>query len=69
MLFQTNLNVVLSVRKKEKNTPINYNTKYCRENKLVPANMDYCLLQFDALNFFLGVPSKWDLHLILILSM
>ena len=23
--------------------------------KIVPINMDYCLLQFDALKFFLGV--------------
>ena len=37
------------------NTPINSNTNYHREMKHGPINMDYCLLQFDALKFFLGV--------------
>ena len=40
---------------KIKEHPINYNANYHREMKLVPINMDYCLLQFDALKFFLGV--------------
>ena len=39
-----------------KNTPINSNTNYGREMKHVPINMDYCLLQFGALKFFLKVP-------------
>ena len=34
---------------------IYFNTNYRAEMKQVPIIMDYCLLQFDALNFFLGV--------------
>ena len=40
---------------KKKNTPNNTNTNYRTEMKSVPLNMDYYLLQFDALKFFLGV--------------
>ena len=39
-------------KKKKRNTSINFNTNYRREMKLVPANMDYCLFQFDLLKFF-----------------
>ena len=42
-------------RSKKRNIPINFNTNYCSEKKLVPIIMDYFLLQFDTLNFFLGV--------------
>ena len=42
-------------KKKEKNTVINSNTIYRGEMKLVSINMDYCLVQFDALKFFLEV--------------
>ena len=28
---------------------------YLRDITFVPFNIDYCLVQFDALNFFLGV--------------
>ena len=35
--------------------PIYFNTNYCREMKLVPIIMDYCLFQFDALKIFLEV--------------
>ena len=45
-------------RKKNKqkpNTPISFNTNYRREMKLIPNYMDYYLLEFDALNFFLWV--------------
>ena len=41
--------------KKKRNIPIYFNTNYRREMKLVPIIMDYCLLQFDALKFLLGV--------------
>ena len=41
-------------------TPINSNTNYCIEMKLIPINMDYCLLQIDALKVFLGDVSKWE---------
>ena len=37
-------------------TPIN-STSYSREMKPVPINMGCCLLQFDALKFFLGAHS------------
>ena len=42
-------------KKKIRNTPTNSNTNYLREMNFVPINMDYCLLQFDILKFFLGV--------------
>ena len=38
----------------QKETPINSNTNYLREMKLLPINMEYCLLESEALNFFLG---------------
>ena len=41
--------------KKKRNIPIYFYTNYRAEKKLVPIIMDYCLLQFDALKFFLGV--------------
>ena len=41
-------------RSKKKKT-INSNTNYRRKMKLVPIDMDYCLLQFDALKFLLGI--------------
>ena len=41
---------VQSIKKKK---PINSNTRYRRKVKLVPINMNYCLLQFDALKSFL----------------
>ena len=41
--------------KKKKNIPINFNTNNRRDMKLVPINLDYCLLQFDALKYFVGV--------------
>ena len=44
-----------SKKKKKRNIPIYFNTNYRIEIKLVPIIMDYCLLKFDALNFFLGV--------------
>ena len=34
--------------------PINSNTNYSREIKLLQINMDYCPLQFGASKFFLG---------------
>ena len=42
-------------RKKIKKSPIYFNPNYRKEMKLVPIIMYYCLLQFDALKFFLGV--------------
>ena len=44
-----------TIGKKKRNTPIYFNTNYRIDMKLVPIIMDYCLLQFDALKFFLGV--------------
>ena len=34
-------------RSKTQDTPINSQGNYRREMKLVPINMDYCLLEFD----------------------
>ena len=56
--------------KKKWNTSIYFNTNYSTEIKLVPIIMDYCLLQFDALKFFLGVHLHGGgLYLTLIFSM
>ena len=41
--------------KEKRNTPIYFNTNFHTETKLVPIIIDYCLLNFDALKFFLGV--------------
>ena len=43
---------IILVGQKTKNTPINSNTNYRREMKLIPINMDYCLLQNIALKIF-----------------
>ena len=42
-------------QEKQKKNPINFNANYRREIKFISINMDYCLLQFDAMNFFLEV--------------
>ena len=42
---------IIYIKEKKLNTHINY----CVEMKLIPIIMDYCLLLFDALKFFLGV--------------
>ena len=42
-------------KKKERNTPIYFNTNYRTGMKLVPIIMDYWLFQFDALKLFFGV--------------
>ena len=44
-----------SQSKKKRTPPINSNTNYCREMKLVLINMDCCILQFVALKIVLGV--------------
>ena len=44
-----------SKKKNQRNTYIYFNTNYRTEMKLVPIIMDYRLLQFDPLKFFLGV--------------
>ena len=40
---------------KKHNTLNNSNTNYRSEIKLVPINMNYCIVYFDALKFSLGV--------------
>ena len=40
---------------KKQNTPIYSNINYREEMKFVPMIMDYCLLQFDASKFSVGV--------------
>ena len=50
--FEQNVPKGCTVGEKKKNVPINTNTNYRREMKLVPINMHYCLLQFDALKLF-----------------
>ena len=48
----------LSKKKKKKtewNTPIDSNTNYRTEMKLVPIIVDNSLFQFDALKFFIGL--------------
>ena len=44
---------------KKKNTHIYFNANYPREMKLVPIIMDYFLLQYDALKFFVGGASTF----------
>ena len=44
-----------SKRINKENTPINSHTNFRRGMKFVTISMDYCLLQSDALKFFLGV--------------
>ena len=39
----------------KKHTLIYFNTNYCRKMKLVPIIIDYYLLKFNALKFFLEV--------------
>ena len=43
------------VCQEKRNIPIYFNSNYRTEMKLVPIIMEYCLLQFDALKFYLGV--------------
>ena len=43
-----------------KNIPIYFDKNYHTEMSLVPFIMDYCLLQFDAVKFFLGGLSTWE---------
>ena len=40
-------------RKKKRNTPFNFSSNYLREMKLVPINIDFCLLAIDAFKFSL----------------
>ena len=42
-------------KKRKRNTPIYFKKNYRTGMKLLPLLIDYCLLQFDALRFFLGV--------------
>ena len=51
----SNVQSVKEKKEKKRNTSINFTVNYRREMKLIPMNMDYYLLQFDALKFFLGV--------------
>ena len=51
MLFS--ILVPCTVGQKKRNTPVNSNTNYLREMKLIPINMNYYLLQFDAIKFLL----------------
>ena len=47
-------------------TPINFNINYRREMKLISIDVNYCLLEFDALKFFLGGRLHGGLNLTLI---
>ena len=70
MIVVSNSSFICTVGQKKKwNPPINSNKNQRRELKLVPINMDYCLLQFHALKIFLGVRLHGDLYLILLFSM
>ena len=46
-------------RKKKQFTSLNSNANYCAPMKLVPMNMDYCLLWFGAWKFYLDVCLHW----------
>ena len=47
--------ICVNMHNRSKKSPIYFKTNYRTEIKLVQNSMDYCLLQFDALKFFLGV--------------
>ena len=68
-LFRPLLQFNVQSVKKKQNTPIYFKIIYRTEMKLVPIIMDYCLLQFDALKFLLGVRLLGGLYLALIFSM
>ena len=53
--FRKSYVLVPSHEKRKKNTLINSYANYHREMKLLSINMDYCLFQFNALRFVLGV--------------
>ena len=53
-LKRKNITCTVGQIKKKRNTLIYSNTNYRTEVKLVPVIMDYCLLQYNALKFFLG---------------
>ena len=55
-------------KEKKRNAPIYIKTNYHTEMKLTLIIMDYCLLQFDALKFFLGCVYMESLYLTLIFS-
>ena len=57
------------VHSAKKKISINSNTNYRGEMKLILINVDYCLLLFDASNFFLGFHLHGNLYLSLIFSM
>ena len=69
-ICETNDSCIVDQEKKKPkwNTRINFNTNYRREMKLKPFNMDYCLLLFDALIFFLMDRHHGGLYLTLIFS-
>ena len=49
------LRAMYSRSKNKRNTPVYFSINYRTEVKLVSIIMDYCLLQFDALKFYLGI--------------
>ena len=55
MEFYFVLIFMYSRSRNKRNTPIYFNTNYCNGMKLVPIIIYYCVLQFDALKFFLEV--------------
>ena len=50
-------NAQCTVGQKKQKT-INSNKKYRREMKLIPFNIDYCVLHFDVLIFFLRISGQ-----------
>ena len=54
-VYHKNTCTVGQKERKYQNTSINSNKNYPREMELVPINMDYSQLQFDASKIFLGV--------------
>ena len=54
-ILYTKYNCAVYSRSKKRNTPIYFSTNHRTEMKLIPIIMDYYLLLFDALKFFLGI--------------
>ena len=57
-----------TLSQKERTPPTNPNVKCRRGMKLIPVNMNYCLLKFYALKIVLGVRLHGGLYLTFIFS-
>ena len=66
LLYKVSFSVINNVGTPSSELQINYGAEHINSNinccikmKPILINMDYCLLQLDALKIFLGDPSTW----------